>query len=62
MTGHTINLILTRKELLQHLPFSSSTLSRKIKQGTFPTPINDFDELGKKYWSHHEVQQWLKYR
>ena len=50
---------LREKQLLeQYLPFSGSTLWRKVRSGTFPAPV----KLGPAItaWSEREVASWLK--
>lgn len=49
---------LREKQLLeQYLPFSGSTLWRKVRSGTFPAPV----KLGPAItaWREREVASWL---
>jgi prophage regulatory protein len=49
---------LREKQLLEHyLPFSGSTLWRKVRSGTFPAPV----KLGPAItaWREREVASWL---
>jgi predicted DNA-binding transcriptional regulator AlpA len=49
---------LREKQLLEHyLPFSGSTLWRKVRTGTFPAPV----KLGPAItaWREREVASWL---
>jgi len=45
------------KELLTALPFSKSTLWRKVKDGTFPKPIKLSEKV--TVWEVAEVEAWL---
>ena len=50
---------LREKQLLEHyLPFSGSTLWRKVRAGDFPAPV----KLGPAItaWREREVASWLK--
>ncbi len=50
---------LREKQLLEHyLPFSGSTLWRKVRTGDFPAPV----KLGPAItaWREREVASWLK--
>jgi predicted DNA-binding transcriptional regulator AlpA len=50
---------LREKQLLEHyLPFSGSTLWRKVRTGDFPAPV----KLGPAItaWREREVESWLK--
>jgi predicted DNA-binding transcriptional regulator AlpA len=50
---------LREKQLLEHyLPFSASTLWRKVRTGDFPAPV----KLGPAItaWREREVASWLK--
>ena len=49
---------LREKQLLEHyLPFSGSTLWRKVRTGTFPAPI----KLGPAItaWRDRDIESWL---
>lgn len=58
-TSHTgIERYLREKQLLeQYLPFSGSTLWRKVRDGSFPAPV----KLGPAItaWREREVASWL---
>ncbi len=51
-------IFLRKKELLQYVvPFSGSTLERKVRSGDFPAPI----KIGRSItaWRNSDVQHWL---
>lgn len=47
-----------QKNLLAKLGFSGPTLWRKIKAGTFPSPV----KLGQNMtaWRHEDIQAWIE--
>jgi predicted DNA-binding transcriptional regulator AlpA len=52
------NQFLRQRDLLNHyLPFSATTLWRKIKQGEFPQPVKL--SPGITAWRLSEVNDWL---
>lgn len=44
-------------ELLQAVPFSHSTLWRKVKRGEFPAPVKLSERITA--WKVESVQHWL---
>jgi predicted DNA-binding transcriptional regulator AlpA len=51
-------LFLRQRDLLSnYLPFSSTTLWRKVKQGTFPSPVKL--SPGITVWRLSDVNEWL---
>ena len=52
-------VLLRKKELLRFVvPFSSSTLERKVKNGEFPAPIKLSPTICA--WRNTDVQNWLE--
>ena len=60
--------LLSKKQLLELVPYSDSHLSRLEKQGLFPKRIKDtrFAEkapsYAKAFWVEHEVLDWIQAR
>ena len=51
-------IFLRKKELLQYVvPFSGSTLERKVRSGDFPAPIKIGQSIAA--WRNSDVQHWL---
>jgi prophage regulatory protein len=51
-------IFLRKKELLQFVvPFSGSTLERKVRSGDFPAPIKISQSINA--WRSTDVQHWL---
>ena len=47
---------LTSREITDYLQISKSTLTRRIEDGTFPTPIR----IGRQLrWTPSSIQQWI---
>jgi predicted DNA-binding transcriptional regulator AlpA len=49
--------IVTTADLLPSLPFSGSTLKRKVKDGTFPKPFKVTKTLNA--WRLEQIQAWF---
>jgi prophage regulatory protein len=49
--------ILTVSDLLPILPFSGSTLKRKVKEGSFPRPFKITKQLNG--WRVEEIKKWF---
>lgn len=49
--------VLRREEVLRRVPVSIDTITRMVKAGSFPAPI----QLGPQAvgWLEHEVSQWI---
>ena len=52
--------LIRERQLLQTLPFSESTLRRKVKAGEFPSPIRLSDRVVA--WRIADVSEWLQSR
>lgn len=46
------------KQVLTKLPFSKSTLWRKVKNGTFPKPIKLSEKV--TVWQVSDIEAWLE--
>ena len=56
-----VDRYIRERQLLKHyLPFSASTLWRKVRSGTFPSPV----KLGPAItaWREQEIVTWLQHQ
>ena len=52
--------LLTRMEVERRVRLSRSSLYRKVRDGTFPSPIHTGER--KRVWQEDEIEAWLATR
>lgn len=54
--------LLTSKDLANEfgIRYHRTTISRRIRAGTFPKPLKMGGKRGRSYWKESQIQKWLQ--